>query len=94
MSLSCHVIVNRSHAASTSLTRDKNVINIVSVNHMVACFGVWTMDLWPISVFYALESRSQLTRLKTNNLDMSDGQDMGIWQVAIPCFSSPVMYCC
>jgi hypothetical protein len=52
------------------------------------------MELWPISVFYALEFGSQLTGPKTNNLDMSDGQDMGIWQVAIPCFISPVMYCC
>ena len=52
------------------------------------------MELWPISVFYALEFGSPLTGLQANNLDMSDGQDMGIWQVAIPCFSSPVVYCC
>jgi len=64
------------------------------MNHLVACFGVWPMELWPISVFYALEFGSPLTGLQANNLDMSDGQDMGIWQVAIPCFSSPVVYCC
>jgi len=73
VSLSCHFIVNRSDAASTSLTRDKNVINMLSENHLVARFGVRRMELWPISVFYVLEFGSQLTGLNTNDLDMSDG---------------------